>query len=312
MARQARVKAVGRSAWYHIYAHAAEYNGLYPLERRGARQELLRLIKRYTEPYFCGVSAYVLMGNHSHMVVRFEAPREVGREELHRRALLLYPGKERMLSRWADEAWERLRCRLFDVSELMRNIQGQFGEWFNKEFDRRGHFWGERFQSSILEGDDAVLDCMLYVELNPVRAKLAQAPEQWEHGSASCRSRGLDGWLMPLLQALPQMDPATVERDYRARLYYRGAVAKEEGRGVIPRKVVEDEERRGFHKSGVYLERFRHFTRGLVLGGSEAVSEWIAALQKEGRLPRCRQPVPQDPGGRSFTLRAQRSRASPG
>ena len=150
MARQARIRAVDRPAWYHIYGHAAEYNGVYPLERKGARQELLRLIRKYTVAYFCGVSAYSLMGNHSHMVARFEAPREVDREELHHRALLLYPGREKMLSRWMDEAWEQLRCRLFDVSELMRNIQGQFAEWLNLEFDRPGHFWAERFQSSIL------------------------------------------------------------------------------------------------------------------------------------------------------------------
>ena len=49
----------------------------------------------------------------------------------------------------------------------------------------RGHFWGERFQSSILADGDEVLDSMLYVELNPVRAKLVEAPEQWEHDSSS-------------------------------------------------------------------------------------------------------------------------------
>ena len=174
----------------------------------------------YSDAYFCGVSAYSLLGNHSHMVARFEAPREVGREELHRRALLLYPDGERMLSRWSDDVWERLHCRLFDVSELMRNIQGQFAVWFNKEFDRRGHSWGERFQSGILADGDAVLDTMLYVELNPVRAKLVEAPEQWEHGSSFCRSQGLDDWLMPLEEALPGLDPETVEADYRSRLYH--------------------------------------------------------------------------------------------
>ena len=47
------------------------------------------------------------------------------------------------------------------------------------------------------------LDTMLYVELNPVRAKLVETLEQWEHGSSFCRSQGIDGWLMPLDKALP-------------------------------------------------------------------------------------------------------------
>ncbi len=190
----------------------------------------------------------------------------------------------------------------------------------NGPFAWRGSFHGLPLPGAtspftdILADGDAVLDTMLYVELNPVRAKLAETPEQWEHGSSFCRSQSLDDWLMPLDEALPGMDPETVKRDYRARLYHRGAVATEKGQGIIPPEIVEDEERRGFKTRGVYLERFKYFTRGLVLGSSEAVAEWITALQKEGRLPQRRRPVHQGPGnsGRSFTLRAQRSRASPG
>lgn len=315
MARQARVKAGVQPAWYHIRGRTSRYNGEYPLGRRGARRQLQRLIRRYSEAYFCQVSAFTLMGNHSHMVLRFDAPGEVEPEDLRRRALLLYPGREKSVDRWQEEAWERLRCRLFDVSELMRNIQGQFGSWFNREFDRRGHFWGSRFDSSLLEGGGAVLDCMLYVELNPVRAKLVQAPEDWEHGSASCRSQGRDGWLMPLEEALPGLDPETVHEEYRSRLYHRGAVVQKEGQGVIPQPVLKDEERRGFKRRGAYRQRLRHFTRGMVVGSRESVARWIAALQKQGRLPEGRHPVPQGPSGsspRSFTLRAQRPRASPG
>ena len=76
------------------------------------------------------------------------------------------------------------------------------------------------------------------MELNPVRAKLVEAPEQWEHGSSFCRSQGLDDWLMPLEEALPGLDSDSVKTDYRSRLYHRGAVAEEEGQGIIPRPAV--------------------------------------------------------------------------
>ncbi len=124
MARQSRIKARKQAAWYHLYSRADEYIGQYPLDRWGARSELLRLFRRYCEAYFCQPASWIGLGNHYHAIVRFEEPREVGREELHRRALLLHPGEEKMLAAWQEPAWEHLRERLFNVSELMRNVQG--------------------------------------------------------------------------------------------------------------------------------------------------------------------------------------------
>ncbi len=55
-----------------------------------------------------------------------------------------------------------MRIRVFNIPK-MRNVQGKFGTWFNQHFDRRGHFWAERFQSTVLADGEALLDCMLYV-----------------------------------------------------------------------------------------------------------------------------------------------------
>ena len=222
MARQSRIKAKKQAAWYHLYSRAAEYIGQYPLDRWGARREILRLFRRYCEAYFCQPASWIGLGNHYHAIVRFEEPREVGREELHRRALLLHPGEEKMLAAWQEPAWEHLRERLFNVSELMRNVQGEFGKWFNERFKRRGSFWGERFGSTLLADGEALLDCMLYVELNAVRAGLADTPEEGKDGSHHMRCTGRADWLMPLGEVFPWMEPETVERDYWSLLYCRG------------------------------------------------------------------------------------------
>ncbi len=250
MARPTRIKATSQPAWYHVFARAADYIGEYPLGRRGARRKLLSLIRRYCEAYFCAVSAYEILGNHYHADIRFEEPREVAREELRRRALLIRPDWKKELDCWQEPAWDHFRLRLFNLSELMRNIQGEFAKWFNQRFERRGSFWGERFGSNLLADGDAVMDTMIYVELNAVRAGLVDSPELWEHGSFRLRDMGLGDWLMPLAEALPGMDPETVERDYRARLFYRGAVASKEGDHVIPQHIVDDEVRRGFESHG--------------------------------------------------------------
>jgi hypothetical protein len=67
----------------------------------------------------------------------------------------------------------------------------------------RGH-WADRFKSVYLENEAAVLDCMLYVELNPVRAGLVELPEDWRGSSFFLRDIGKADWLMPLSEILDQ------------------------------------------------------------------------------------------------------------
>ncbi len=57
-----------------------------------------------------------------------------------------------------------------------------------KRFDRQGHFWGQRFQSTVLADWEAVPDCMLYVELNPLRARLVEVPEERARASSLAAS----------------------------------------------------------------------------------------------------------------------------
>ena len=57
----------------------------------------------------------------------------------------------------------------------------------NREDQLKGHFWEARFGSEILETDASVLACMIYVDLNPVRAQLAATPEESDYTGAKDR-----------------------------------------------------------------------------------------------------------------------------
>ena len=249
------------------------------------------------------------MGNHYHLVVEFEAPRELTNQELMKRALRLYPRSTKDLRAWSEQKWKRLQERLFDVSEYMRNIQSAFARWYNQRFDRQGRFWADRFKSVLLGDGQAVLDCMLYVDLNAVRSKSMKVvrPEDYSASSIHLREIGKAGWLKALREIVG--GPAkTANAHYKGHLYYRGEIRTKEKQAVIPSSVVRAEEARGFKRQGAYRKRLRYFTDGVVLGAEDLVLKHLNKLRQRRRYKRRVNPIPQE-SGQCFTLREQRSHA---
>ena len=93
----------------------------------------------------CAVHAYCLMTNHVH--------------------LLLTPSTEDALS------------------NLMRNLGQRYVQYFNRSHGRTGTLWEGRYRSCIAESARYVLACYRYVELNPVRAGLADNPGNYSWSS---------------------------------------------------------------------------------------------------------------------------------
>ena len=308
MPRNARLKLDQTDAWYHLCARAAAKHGEYPLADPLVRFRLLDLIKHYAGIYFCKFASVNCMGNHWHGVCHFDAPRTLSPEERMERALALYPNSRKTLDAWPEKKWLRLEKRLFDVSEFMRNVQGGFSRWYNRTYRRKGHFWGERFKSVILGGPQAVLDAVLYVELNAVRAGLVECPEDYQGCSLYLREAGQDGWLMPLSEIL--YDEKGCKDELHARFkelaYYRGAVITKKGQKAIPEEGIKRERARGFKKRGAFAKKLRCFTDGLVLGSELYVREHLTKLRKAGQYLRRKNPVPQL-DGLFFSLREQRT-----
>ncbi|MFC1765936.1 transposase [Planctomycetota bacterium] len=268
------------------------------------RKMLIDLVRHYSTSYCCQVAALNVMGTHYHAVIQFEAYRTLSPEELRERALLLYPNSAETLDEWPKAKWDRLQERLFDVSEFMRNLHSAFGRFYNKTYGRFGRFWAERFKSTLLENTQAMLDAMLYVELNAVRAGLVERPEQWKGGSLYLREIGQDDWLMPLTTLFEKTKKRALT-EYRSLVYYRGAVPTKPGQAAVSQRIIKEEEARGFKVSGVYSKRLRYFVDGLVIGSGDFVRARINKLRDSKQYLRRKHPIPQLEG-LHLSLREQR------
>ena len=131
------------------------------------------------------IAAYAVMSNHLHLVLRIDielanswTDREVV-EHWHQ----LFKGTEitqKFVQGERIESYEiialkhsiaQYRSRLSDISWFMRCLNEPIARKANQEDNCTGHFWEGRFKSQALLDEAAVLACMAYVELNPIRAQ---------------------------------------------------------------------------------------------------------------------------------------------
>jgi len=65
----------------------------------------------------------------------------------------------------------------------MRQINGVYTQLFNKRYERVGHLFEGIFKGILVQKDSHLLEVCHYIVLNPVRAKVAEAPYKWKWSS---------------------------------------------------------------------------------------------------------------------------------
>ncbi|CAM4055143.1 Transposase IS200-like domain-containing protein [Vibrio neonatus] len=218
-----------------------------------------RLIK-LASIFAIDVAAFAVMSNHLHVILRIDVD---------------------MVNNWSDqkvvEQWHKLfkgdelthkftkgaliekfeittlkhriatyRSRLCDISWFMRCLNEPIARRANQEDECTGRFWEGRFKSQALLDDAALLACMAYVDLNPIRAKLAKTLEDSEHTSIQLRIRSaLKGEqpkpLLPFIESEFNHQPKGISfslKEYLRLVDTTGRMLQEGKRGAIDEKSV--------------------------------------------------------------------------
>ena len=76
-----------------------------------------------------------------------------------------------------------MREKLSNLSEFVPEIKVDFARYYNQRNNRQGYFWGDRFKSVIVEKGETLINCLAYIDLNPLRAGLVDRPEEYRWNS---------------------------------------------------------------------------------------------------------------------------------
>lgn len=143
-------------------------------------------LRKYAKKYEVDIHAWVFMSNHVHL----------------------------LLTAHID----------YGVSNLMQALGRQYVRYFNSQYKRTGTLWEGRFKSCLIQDERYLLECYRYIELNPVRAKMVEAPSEYKWSSHSTNAHGVRSSLLTPHPIYLSLGNSESERLRAYRLFFKGQV----------------------------------------------------------------------------------------
>ena len=223
--------------------------------RRGWIEERLLTL---SNQFAIDICAYAVMSNHTHLVLYVDAEQvqswSIG--EVIARWHALFSGtlfSQRFLRGETLAAVELKRLevdvelwreRLTSISWFMRCLNEYIARLANEEDRCTGRFWEGRFKCQALLDEAALAACMAYVDLNPIRADMADSPEASDHTSIQRRIHAIQASdqpaqpeaLMPFVGNPRQEMPKGLAfrlMDYLELVDWTGRQLRDDKRGAI-------------------------------------------------------------------------------
>jgi REP element-mobilizing transposase RayT len=249
--------------YYHCIARCVRRSFFFGIDEKGRdlsyrKPWFLKRLKLLGEVFAINIPAHAVMSNHYHLVLHIDKARSDSwsMEDVIGRWLQLYRGPA-VVQRFAcgepladgelavvqglADTW---RDRLCSISWFMSCLNYYIALHANREDGCTGHFWEGRFISQALLDDAALLSGMAYVDLNPVRAGIADGLEDADYTSIQTRIRELQNQpdegkpgLMPFADNARDEHPVMVLpcalQDYLELVDWTGRVQRSDKKGFI-------------------------------------------------------------------------------
>ncbi|GAA5508662.1 hypothetical protein [Novipirellula caenicola] len=171
------------------------------------REWIRRRMESLASVFSIDILSYSVMSSHVHVILR-NRPDVLAKwsdAEVALRWLKVFPG-HRLEEHLAEptendvqtlvrdkQRLKTIRQRLADISWFMRALSEPIARRANKVDECTGHFWEGRFKAQRIVDETGLLACSMYVDLNPVRAAMADAPDHSPHTSAYDRIEAAKG-----------------------------------------------------------------------------------------------------------------------
>jgi putative transposase len=146
-------------------------------------------LKRAADQYGLYIHAYVLMTNHVHLLATPMAEDSIGK--------------------------------------TLQSLGRRYVQYFNFSYGRTGTLWESRYRATVVDAESYFLACSRYIELNPVRAAMVQAPGDYRWSSYRCNGMGKEDGLVAGHDMYRRLGLSTEQRQSAYRALFQHAVADE-------------------------------------------------------------------------------------
>lgn len=127
----------------HVVVHGIDKEYLYKNDNQ--KYEYIKLIKKYQCKYNINIISYCIMSNHAHMLIKFD--------------------------------------KIEELSKFMQRINTNYAIYYNKNKNRKGYVYQDRFYSEPILNREHFINCIVYIHNNPVKAKMCQKAKEYKFSS---------------------------------------------------------------------------------------------------------------------------------
>ena len=145
-----RIKRVTlENGCYHIITRGNQKQSVF--QATEDYQRYLYLLSKYKRKFGFKLYCFCLMPNHVHLLIQVSDPNV--------------------------------------LNKIMRGLNLSYTLYFNFRYKKVGHLWQDRYKSRIIQQDAYLLECINYIEANPVRASLAGEIEEYPWSSQVLKNK---------------------------------------------------------------------------------------------------------------------------